>query len=711
MAFLRSLIAKKGNTADPDPCLQVLNLDVYECTPIMINYSCQISCIAAYDDCLIIGTEDGNILKRTQNEHLSKPKFETLLVSSEEKKPIVQIEALPELGILISLNDNLIILRSLHAKSSAQLPLVVEGTRGATAFATNTHYTRTNDGHDILKVCVVIKNNLRIFCWKEGNFHKHANDLKLPEIPKAVAWFNDCIWVCLRNEYTVVDYKTGTPTEKFSVGKHRPLIVPLEFRNELALGFGKTTGLVNSNVGSSIDSSLCWAIPPITILDDTPYLVALSERSVIEVQTDEPRLVVQRIADLPHQSGRSKLLVKCTNRKGTFFVASSSDVYCLTPKPLSHQIQQFVREKHFKLALNLNEESDETKDCKYQRTKEIENEHALDCFERKEFENSLKIFQSINANPTIVLDLFSELLSYDQHDAFDSSHLSTIQQKKDELKGALESLIVYLLDARSHTRDKKKLRAFWPDLTSGDVEIKKIQLKQMIDTALLKCYLKTNDARVASLTCYLDNHCLIDESELALKHYRKYNELRFFYETKGLHKKALDLLKTMSAQSDPLLSGPEPTVNYLKRLGSKHLDLILNYATWVIQQHPEDGLKIFLDSARQETEHLPTNKVIEYLERKNETLVIPYLEHKISNGSGSTRALEFTLSNKYAERVQALISDYFYSIRKRRANRAHGSEREELDVHERFSLLREAIGLKVSSKERLELGNFSSTHF
>ena len=60
---------------------------------------------------------------------------------------------------------------------------------------------------------------------------------------------------------------------------------------------------------------------------------------------------------------------------------------------------------------------------------------------------------------------------------------------------------------------------------------------QILDTTLLKCYLKINDSLVASLLRLKNNFCHQEETERALKKCQKYSELIIFYNTKGAHKK------------------------------------------------------------------------------------------------------------------------------------------------------------------------------
>lgn len=52
-----------------------------------------------------------------------------------------------------------------------------------------------------------------------------------------------------------------------------------------------------------------------------------------------------------------------------------------------------------------------------------------------------------------------------------------------------------------------------------------------------------------------------------LKKYEKNSELIILYQTKGLHKKALELLQKQSTLQDPSLQGHERTVLYLQNLG------------------------------------------------------------------------------------------------------------------------------------------------
>ena len=183
-----------------------------------------------------------------------------------------------------------------------------------------------------------------------------------------------------------------------------------------------------------------------------------------------------------------------------------------------------------------------------------------------------------------------------------------------------------------------------------------LQALQIIDTTLLKCYLQTNDALVASLLRLKDNHCHLEEAERVLKKASKHTELVIFYNTKGLHRKALELLHKHAAKQDSVLHGHQRTVTYLQNLGAEHINLICEFSTWVIKSHPEDALLIFTEDV-DTVESLPRSKVLDYLMQTSKELVIPYLEHLILVWLETNPLFHNTLILRYKEDLVARFSE------------------------------------------------------
>lgn len=88
-------------------------------------------------------------------------------------------------------------------------------------------------------------------------------------------------------------------------------------------------------------------------------------------------------------------------------------------------------------------------------------------------------------------------------------------------------------------------------------------------------------------------------------------------------------------------------------LGSEHIDLIFDFATWVIQSHPEDGLKIFIEDLP-EVEELPRAKVYDFLYKNHRSLALSYLEHIIYEWQDSNALLHNALAILYKDKILRL---------------------------------------------------------
>ncbi|KAJ1975305.1 Vacuolar morphogenesis protein 6 [Dimargaris xerosporica] len=170
-------------------------------------------------------------------------------------------------------------------------------------------------------------------------------------------------------------------------------------------------------------------------------------------------------------------------------------------------------------------------------------------------------------------------------------------------------------------------------------------LAQLIDTTLLKAYLLNNPRLIGPLV-RVNNACEIEVSERLLLDHHRYQELVDLYFGKALHRKALQLLfrlatatTTESATDDvdasPSLSlipaalkGPDATIQYLQRLSFQHMDLILEYSTWVLRSAPIKAMEIFADENRTPDAYLqsPIDRVADHLTKFGLAQAIQYLE-------------------------------------------------------------------------------------
>ena len=145
------------------------------------------------------------------------------------------------------------------------------------------------------------------------------------------------------------------------------------------------------------------------------------------------------------------------------------------------------------------------------------------------------------------------------------------------------------------------------------------------DTTLVKCYLKIYDngggGLLRSLLRLRDNQCHLKETEAVLREHKKYNELTTLYRTRGMHRKALKLLRKLADDKESSLYGNQKTVDYLGELSAKDIDLICEFAEPVLKSAPPTGLAIFIADTMN-VEEWPRDKVLDFLIKTKKSVVV-----------------------------------------------------------------------------------------
>lgn len=248
-------------------------------------------------------------------------------------------------------------------------------------------------------------------------------------------------------------------------------------------------------------------------------------------------------------------------------------------------------------------------------------------------------FLTLGTDPYDVIRLFPDLLPQQQQNTNDPFEGARDLTDK-ELETGLLALIDYLTEMRRKPQAESQAninaRGNLNERSTKSIN----QLLQIIDTTLLKCYLQTNDALVAPLLRL--NHCHLGETEKILKKMGKHNELIILYQTKGQHRKALELLKSEGSV--------DRTVAYLQHLGAENMGLILEFADWILTKSPEEGLKIFVEDIT-EVESLPRPRVLDFLLKSHASVVISYLEHVVHVWMDTNPLFHNALIHQYREKI------------------------------------------------------------
>lgn len=393
-----------------------------------------------------------------------------------------------------------------------------------------------------------------------------------------------------------------------------------------------------------------WSEPPQMLVWDEPYLLGLVtdavEVRVLDTSGLEKEHLIQTIPEL--QKARFLISGK-SGQQGLIFAASISHLWCIEAIDIATQRQNLLQDKKWFLALQLTAMSDESEEDKHSMTHEIQTLYAYDLFINKQFREAMLEFSKLKTDPTNVINLFPDLLPSCEPAAIALNRMSSSMTQSElmrempkladkDLENGLMALIDYLVEIRqqinyNHDKVQSNAKSFGRNPKT---------LLSIIDTTLLKCYLETNDSFVSSLIRL--NNCHLEESEKILKSYKKYGELIILYQIKGQHKRALTLLKTSN------LFEYDRTIRYLQDLGAEHKRIIFEFADWVIQEHPLEGLKIFTEDML-EVENLPRADVLDFLLKSHKTLVIPYLEHIIGTWKEVKPLFHNILITQYKEKV------------------------------------------------------------
>lgn len=639
--------------------------DAFEHAVVIEKLPLQIECIATFGDNLLIGTRQGHLLLYRVREGSWDKRFDVELQSSNKlfsKKPILQLAVVDQLNLLISLSDSVI---SVHNLETFALLFTLHKTKGATVFAVNIKERKQSSVFDPspvleLQLCVSVKRKLQLFRWKHGEFQE-LEDFLLPDVCRSVVWSKESLCVGFKREYSLIKTSTGAQTELFSTGRHLEPTIGTLPSGELILCRDDISIITDSEGRKTQKQTLTWSDTPTALDYVEPYVIGILPRYV-EIRTISPRVLIQSIElSKPRYITQGKHM----------YVASTSCVWRLIPVAIPMQIQQLLQDKQFSLALMLADMVVEPEKEKEKRKEGIQNLFAFDMFCQKRFDDSLQLFAQLETDPTHVIGLFPNLLPDEFRKKLEYPTPPPLLTPSETEKGCL-ALVEYLTQKRNDLiksmektdvpfKGKKNVATEELSEDEKKAHLNALHRKQIIDTTLLKCYLQTNDALVAPLLRLKDNNCHVVECEKVLIKSKKYNELVILYQTKGLHRKALDLLLRQAQKSNSPLSGHQRTVNYLQHLGHEHLKLIFDFSVWVLKAHPDDGLKIFTEDLP-EVEGLPRDKVLAHIEQCAKQLSIRYLEHIIFIWFESKPELHNKLINCYRERVQLLMREYVDSL-------------------------------------------------
>ncbi len=167
--------------------------------------------------------------------------------------------------------------------------------------------------------------------------------------------------------------------------------------------------------------------------------------------------------------------------------------------------------------------------------KSIKRLYACHLFSQGQYDRALEYFLELGSDPLEIIGLYPNLLPRDVRMRY-SYPMEIPELAGPGLEKALQALSKYIIHIRGKYCQGTPPTGF-DTLDYSNVT----DTATIIDTSLLKAYIKTNDAELIQFLKQ-PNFCHVKECENVLQNYKKYSELVLLYKGKALHRNALELL-------------------------------------------------------------------------------------------------------------------------------------------------------------------------
>ncbi|KAI8907010.1 vacuolar sorting protein 39 domain 2-domain-containing protein [Powellomyces hirtus] len=618
--------------------------NVFHVQTLAENLPLKITCLHSYENKIYIGAENGSLLLYTVEEEAEFSISLTESRTTPSRKNIEQLCVVPEAGCLAVIADGVI---SLHDMHSLSLREHLSDVKGVTLLASSRRAERTHVGSKdssngapestelIPVLCAATKRKVVVFAYRGANLVV-LKEIALPDRPRSLVWAyaSHTLYIGYNRTISVLNVLTGALKElhsfRTSITASFGNFAPMKQANSLSMDILPDNRILATKDDISIviddqgdpvqDLQVQWNSSPSHVVSWLPFVVGLCPGQ-LEVRTLRTNEVVQQLP-LAHAStmdfGHSNL------------VASSSSIWRLIQLDIEDQIEQLVSSNNFAHAQALVEDLDFPIEAdKIANVIRIRGMFAHYLFRSEHrYQEALSILRELQASPLDIINLYPDLAPPDP-----DGNAETVPPSD---KKAVYLLLTYLTEQRA-LLSKLRLQQEHYDgshaQTNDNPQVYPIladtlYLSEVVDTTLLKVYLMVNEALVGPLL-RVSNYCNVEESEPLLLKREKYDELVGLYRARGLHRKALEFLKEKAISPVSTAAEIEKMVTYLHALNlNENLDLILDYATWILQKDHVEGMRIFTEYY----DHVSIGsrkRIVRFLETISGDFAIRYLEYLI----------------------------------------------------------------------------------
>ena len=307
----------------------------------------------------------------------------------------------------------------------------------------------------------------------------------------------------------------------------------------------------------------------------------------------------------------------------------------------SSQLPHLINIHEYTLALTLVEHWKENRTGIREQILKLQ---AFHLFIKCRFQSALEIFLEIDTDLVFVLGLFPGFVKSDS--------LRKLQYPSEppslssaDFHRAVNDLIDFLL---------KKRQKLVLKLESATAKQKGSLLHnlQVLDTTLLKCYIKERPGLVGPLLRLPDSRVSVTEGERLLRDCGRLPDFLLLLRSRGKHEEAMKILRQNQNTASPV-GKPEAIVDYLVHIGAEDSAFVLANSVWLLQNHPDAALNVFTGNGNpiSDAEHFPRFSVLELIKEHQPRIALTYLEFIITEWKEKSAALHHELIKCYCEAI------------------------------------------------------------
>ncbi|CAJ0951539.1 unnamed protein product, partial [Mesorhabditis belari] len=635
---------------------------------------CSIRCQKSTQN-VLAGCKEGHLLVYSRTDTRRKFDLKTLC-KNFERKPVTEMAIVDSMQLLFCVSDQQLSVHELShhsAEASARqvlYPLLAQlKLKPVHTFAVHENTEEAN-----VLVAISLKRKIVLLRFEKNEFFEIPIDgvSYFADNPTALTWCGKNLVFSVRNEYHLLSLKhndeftqCAADAKVIATFTDLPFIVDFHEKSMIGLARGETLTILTSDGVRDPRNPLCREIRFSNVLQnavyDSPFVVGLLSKGLVEIRSFDPPQLVQSIT-----LKQAHLITNAL--PGCVVVGSHADIWMLDcHESLRKNVNFLIQEKNYRLAIQLTEQFDIFTD---ENKREIKRQYARNLFLQRQFDECFEVYSKIGAEPYLAIQMIPEVLPEKLQNLQQNSPQQPLDLPENEKKRAISALSDYLSLVRTELamrldahQQAKQIGYTLGKLSKDELNTTRMNL-QIVDTTLLRCYLKTKPMMVDSLLRLRDNSSSFDDTEDILKKANRLTSLFILYETRKKHEMALELLKAEAHRADPepFFDGVYKTVDYLQTLGNTEIDLIFKYGKWVLDSDVKEGLAIFTSSDSDLAVNLDREKVVEFLRKECVAALIPYLEHIINAWGEQRPKFHECLAEHYVAKVKYLHKDYVHAF-------------------------------------------------